>query len=68
MTTTLAVFLYVPNLIGYARVAGMVASFFFWRQPVVFLALYWLSFVLDAADGYAARRLGQMSKVVVAPP
>ena len=57
------VLLYVPNLIGYARVGLLVASLFFaLGQPVVFLALYAASFLLDAADGHAARLLDQTSK------
>merc|ERR1711916_318952 len=53
------VFLYVPNLIGYARIVGMLASFCFaFDRPWLFLGCYWLSFMLDAADGYAARLLG----------
>lgn len=57
------VFLFVPNLIGYARVILMIASFFFaFHRFEVFLGLYWLSFLLDAADGHAARLLGQSSK------
>jgi CDP-diacylglycerol--inositol 3-phosphatidyltransferase len=58
------VLLYVPNLIGYARVVLMLASFFFaFDRPLVFLGLYWMSFLLDAADGHAARLLNQSSKV-----
>merc|ERR1711916_282067 len=57
------VFLYVPNLIGYARIVGMLASFCFaFDRPWLFLGCYWLSFMLDAADGYAARLLNQSSK------
>ena len=61
--STTDVLLYVPNLIGYLRIVGMVASFFFaLNRPMYFLVLYGVSFMLDAADGYAARLLGQSSK------
>ncbi len=63
MVSSTQVFLYVPNLIGYARVALLLASLFFaLGQPLVFLALYTASFLLDAADGHAARLLGQTSR------
>lgn len=57
------VYLYVPNLIGYARI-GMAAAAYWYAstQPVLFLILYSLSFVLDAADGMAARALNQCSR------
>lgn len=55
--------LYVPNLIGYARV---VFAFFAWHvaftDHVMFFAWYGLSMGLDAVDGVAARALGQTSK------
>mmetsp|Transcript_17466 Transcript_17466/g.28689 ORF Transcript_17466/g.28689 Transcript_17466/m.28689 type:complete len:223 (+) Transcript_17466:53-721(+) len=58
------VLLYVPNLIGYARIGFMIAS------VVYAFSNYWLCFwfytiahLLDAADGYAARLLGQSSKI-----
>eukprot|EP01091_Cochliopodium_minus_P015012 TRINITY_DN5234_c0_g1_i1.p1 TRINITY_DN5234_c0_g1~~TRINITY_DN5234_c0_g1_i1.p1 ORF type:complete len:222 (+),score=27.06 TRINITY_DN5234_c0_g1_i1:90-755(+) len=57
------VFLYVPNLIGYARVItlliGIYASMF---SPIFFLLNYTISFLLDAADGWAARKYNQSSK------
>lgn len=57
------VFLFVPNLIGYGRVVLLAASFAFAvSRPAVFLALYWCSFLLDAADGHAARLLDQASR------
>ena len=57
------VFLFVPNLIGFARVALLVASLWYaLGEPVVFLGLYTASFLLDAADGHAARLLGQTSQ------
>ncbi len=57
--TTTDVFLYYPNLIGYLRVAFMVASFVFaanWKLSVTF---YLLAFVGDVVDGYVARAFNQ---------
>lgn len=54
--------LFVPNLIGYARIAFSLISYLIAPYyPMVFLVLYTASFVLDAADGMAARALGQCS-------
>ena len=56
------VYFYVPNLIGYVRVVlafvGYGAALTDYRVTVV---AYLLSQLLDAADGYAARKLGQSS-------
>lgn len=58
----LSVYLYVPNLIGYARVAlalfAFTHAFTDWTK---FVYAYSLSQILDAADGYAARALNQSS-------
>ncbi len=57
------VFLFVPNLIGFARVVLLVVSLYYaLGRPTVFLSLYTASFLLDAADGHAARILGQTSQ------
>uniref|UniRef100_A0A672YQ42 CDP-diacylglycerol--inositol 3-phosphatidyltransferase n=1 Tax=Sphaeramia orbicularis TaxID=375764 RepID=A0A672YQ42_9TELE len=57
------IFLFVPNLIGYARVLLALLSFYLlpccpW--PAVFC--YLLSALLDAFDGHAARALNQSTK------
>lgn len=58
----LPVWAFVPNLIGYARVALAFLGYHFalidWRTTV---GAYLLSQGLDAADGIAARMLGQSS-------
>uniref|UniRef100_A0A3P9LGM9 CDP-diacylglycerol--inositol 3-phosphatidyltransferase n=1 Tax=Oryzias latipes TaxID=8090 RepID=A0A3P9LGM9_ORYLA len=57
------IFLFVPNLIGYARVLLALLSFFLmpiWPWPAVFF--YLLSGLLDAFDGHAARALNQSTK------
>lgn len=52
--------LYVPNLIGYARVITGILSFpYALHSPWVFLCLYAFSYGLDALDGVAARGLNQ---------
>lgn len=60
------VYLFVPNLIGYARVALMFIAFYFMTNPDMYqitVACYLLSQLLDAFDGHAARMLGQTSKL-----
>ncbi|KAM3598768.1 uncharacterized protein V6R79_022313 [Siganus canaliculatus] len=57
------IFLFVPNLIGYARIVLALISFYLlpccpW--PAVFC--YLLSALLDAFDGHAARALNQSTK------
>ncbi|EGD77077.1 CDP-diacylglycerol-inositol 3-phosphatidyltransferase [Salpingoeca rosetta] len=54
------IFLYIPNLIGFARVALLIASLFFMTSnPYVAMSLYWLSAFIDAFDGMAARHFNQ---------
>jgi CDP-diacylglycerol--inositol 3-phosphatidyltransferase len=55
------VLLYVPNIIGYLRIALSATAFFHWTAPAAFACYYSAAFVLDAADGLAARALGQAS-------
>jgi CDP-diacylglycerol--inositol 3-phosphatidyltransferase len=58
----LPVALYVPNLIGYARIALALTAFAVAdRMPGTCVALYGLSFVMDELDGRFARLLGQTS-------
>ncbi|KAF6737329.1 CDP-diacylglycerol--inositol 3-phosphatidyltransferase [Oryzias melastigma] len=57
------IFLFVPNLIGYARVVLALLSFYLMPTcpwPAVFF--YLLSGLLDAFDGHAARALNQSTK------
>uniref|UniRef100_A0A3Q0SQU8 CDP-diacylglycerol--inositol 3-phosphatidyltransferase n=1 Tax=Amphilophus citrinellus TaxID=61819 RepID=A0A3Q0SQU8_AMPCI len=57
------IFLFVPNLIGYARVVLALISFYLMPccpWPAVFC--YLLSALLDAFDGHAARALNQSTK------
>lgn len=56
------VFLYVPNLIGYARILLLGCSFYYILDDYrLALGLYGLSYTLDAFDGLAARLLNQSS-------
>lgn len=60
------IFFFVPNLIGYFRIFLSVVSFIICKEyPLVAIICYTLSFVLDAADGMAARALGQCSNMGV---
>lgn len=57
------IFLFVPNLIGYARIVLALLSFYLMPccpWPAVFC--YILSALLDAFDGHAARALNQSTK------
>lgn len=54
------VFLYAPNLIGYARIALAVYAFAVHpNHPITFTVLYTASALLDAVDGHVARLLNQ---------
>lgn len=57
------VFLFVPNLIGYARIVLAIVSFYFMPTcPKMSISCYLLSGFLDAFDGKAARLLKQSSQ------
>ncbi|CAF1206255.1 unnamed protein product [Adineta ricciae] len=57
------VFLFVPNLIGYARVLLSIVSFYIMpTRPYISITCYLSSEFLDAVDGHAARALGQCTK------
>uniref|UniRef100_A0A670J9I3 CDP-diacylglycerol--inositol 3-phosphatidyltransferase n=1 Tax=Podarcis muralis TaxID=64176 RepID=A0A670J9I3_PODMU len=54
------IFLFVPNLIGYARIIfAFVAFYFMPTSHIIASFFYLLSGFLDAFDGYAARALDQ---------
>ena len=56
------VFFYLANLIGYARIVCLFLSLHFLSNPYVFMALYVLSYSLDAIDGPVARAMNQTTK------
>ncbi|XP_054749274.2 uncharacterized protein LOC129254778 [Lytechinus pictus] len=57
-----SVFLYVPNIIGYIRLALIFSSCFFYStNAVVFISLYLAQSILDGLDGALARKLKQTS-------
>lgn len=61
----LPVAFYVPNLIGYFRLASFGSALYFATRPGysgLFFWLYFLSYALDAVDGPAARYLKQESR------
>lgn len=55
------VLFYVPNIVGYIRLSLLVASLVAFDWPLVFLALFGISVLLDGLDGYLARKLNQTS-------
>jgi len=58
----LSVYLYLPNLIGYVRILlAFVGYAYALSDYRVTVGVYLLSQLLDAADGYAARVMGQSS-------
>uniref|UniRef100_A0A8C8S5T6 CDP-diacylglycerol--inositol 3-phosphatidyltransferase n=1 Tax=Pelusios castaneus TaxID=367368 RepID=A0A8C8S5T6_9SAUR len=60
MTKDENIFLFVPNLIGYARIILLFVAFYYMpSDPGPAAASYLLSGLLDAFDGHAARALGQ---------
>lgn len=57
------IFLFIPNLIGYARVVLAGASLYYMSyHPHYCTILYSISCLLDALDGYAARKYNQSTK------
>jgi len=57
------IFLFVPNLIGYARIVLALISFYYMPFDYIRATFcYLLSGFLDAFDGYAARFLNQSTK------
>ncbi|EFA05079.1 CDP-diacylglycerol--inositol 3-phosphatidyltransferase [Tribolium castaneum] len=57
------IFLFVPNLIGYARVILAIISFYYMPSNyVIAVVCYVVSALLDAFDGHAARYFNQSTK------
>ncbi|KAI9739917.1 MAG: CDP-diacylglycerol-inositol 3-phosphatidyltransferase [Claussenomyces sp. TS43310] len=57
------VFLFVPNLIGYARIILAISSLYYMPiHPRTCSLLYGISCLLDALDGAAARRFEQSTR------
>lgn len=57
------IFLFIPNLIGYARVVlALVAFYFAFTNAAVFIVCYSTSALLDLFDGMAARAFNQSTK------
>lgn len=58
------VYLYVPNIIGYIRIIFLILFVLCaFRFPVFALCCMIISAILDAVDGFAARKLQQISKL-----
>lgn len=63
MASSENIFLFVPNLIGYARIVLGLVSFYYMPFDYVKASIcYLLSGFLDAFDGHAARALNQSTK------
>lgn len=63
MTETENIFLFVPNIIGFARVILALISFYY--MPTNYVIASWcyiVSALLDAVDGHAARYFDQSTK------
>lgn len=57
------IFLFYPNLIGYSRIVLAIASLYYMPiHPRTCSALYTVSCLLDALDGYAARAYNQSTR------
>ncbi|KAE9963774.1 hypothetical protein BLS_005252 [Venturia inaequalis] len=57
------IFLFIPNLIGYSRIVLALASLYYMPlHPRTCCLLYSISCLLDALDGYAARKFNQSTK------
>ena len=61
-TQRLPVFLYLPNILGYARIAfSFIAMYYAFISPVLTVGLWIIASVFDAIDGILARKLNQCS-------
>eukprot|EP01002_Notosolenus_urceolatus_P012323 NODE_4190_length_829_cov_23.174359_g3464_i0.p1 GENE.NODE_4190_length_829_cov_23.174359_g3464_i0~~NODE_4190_length_829_cov_23.174359_g3464_i0.p1 ORF type:complete len:206 (-),score=8.94 NODE_4190_length_829_cov_23.174359_g3464_i0:109-726(-) len=57
------IWFYLPNLIGYVRIISTAIAFAVaFHHPWWFLVFYTVGFLLDAADGWAARKFRQCTK------
>ncbi|OCK81604.1 hypothetical protein K432DRAFT_295161 [Lepidopterella palustris CBS 459.81] len=57
------IFLFIPNLIGYSRIVLAVTSLYYMPlHPRTCTFLYSVSCLLDALDGFAARKFSQSTK------
>ena len=56
----LKIFFYLPNIVGYIRIACLVAAFIYVEKNcLVFIVFYAASHILDQVDGMVARRFNQ---------
>ena len=64
IVTPTDVLCYYANIMDYFRVVAAMYAFYKAKDsPVVFVICYFISFILDAFDGMAARAAGQTSKL-----
>ncbi|ODV60504.1 CDP-diacylglycerol--inositol 3-phosphatidyltransferase [Ascoidea rubescens DSM 1968] len=63
LLTSNDIFLFIPNLIGYSRVFSAILSLFLMKNhPIYCTIVYSISCLLDAGDGFAARKYNQTSR------
>ena len=64
IVTPTDVLCYYANIMDYFRVVAAMYAFYVAKtSPVIFVICYFISFILDAFDGMAARAAGQTSKL-----
>ena len=62
--TTTEIYLYYANIMDYFRVISAMYAFYISKEsPILFIICYFISFILDAFDGMAARAAKQTSKL-----
>lgn len=58
-----SIYFYIPNLIDYARLISLFASFYYYdKDSLLFIIFYFCSFAFDLFDGMAARHFDQCSR------
>ncbi len=61
----LRVFMYIPNIVGYIRIACLIVAYSnCLTNPRIFVLFYGASYVLDQVDGMTARAFGQCTSVL----
>jgi len=64
MSSRIPIYLYLPNILGYARIfLGFLGLWFAFTLPPLTIALWIISSLLDAIDGILARKLNQCSEL-----
>jgi len=57
------IFLFYPNLVGYARIiTAMIAFYYMFSRPAIAMVSYTICSLLDTVDGYVARKFNQCTR------